>query len=392
MNVLGTALSALLGQSRNIATSANNIANLATDGFKASRVSFSSGSGQAGGVRTDITRDIDRPGFVRQTSSNLDLSISGDGFFAVERSDGGLGFTREGAFSPNANGDLTNAAGSRLLGFPLDDAGNAIGGFDPAALAPVNIDRGNIAAQSTSEIDFQGNLNAASDPADPLVDFQRNVTIFDSTGASQTLSLEFQASGTNQFDLTVRDENGVALGGETLEFDSGGQLISPANGRIELNGIDFGNGSAPQDLIIDLNGTTQFSDEFSVRRINQDGFGPDNLTRVEIGEDGVVSGRFGNGASVDFAQIPLASFADPNALQPVSSTSFVATENSGDVNLTLPGQGGSGRIQPQSLEGSNVSLVDETINILQSEIAFRAALSVIRAEDENIDNLIDILS
>ena len=382
MNVLGTALSALLGQSRSVATSANNIANTTTTGFKAERTDFATANPESGGVRTFQTRLIDQQGPAFQTSENLDTAINGNGFFVVEDGQGGQAFTRDGSFSPDANGDLRNAAGSRLLGF-------AEGGGE---LQPVNIGEGGIGANVTSEIEFQANLDARSDPAETGVDFSRNVDVFDSAGADQTLSFDFEASGTNQFDFTARDENGVTLGTQTLEFDTGGQLTTPADGQIELTGIDFGNGSEAQDITVDLSGTTQFSSSFAVQNVDQNGFGPGNLSSVSIGGDGQVSAQFSNGASEEIAQVPLATFASPAGLQPASNNRFLETRDSGEANINIPGQGGAGTLNPASLEGSNVSLTSETANIIQADVAFRAALSTIRAEEEQFESLLDITS
>lgn len=393
MNVLGSGLSALLGQSKKVATTSNNIANLGTDGFKAEQTRFVSQDPAAGGgVRTFQTSQITQPGFVRQSANDLDLSISGNGFFAVDSGDGQVNFTRDGSFAPDANGDLRNNSGSRLLGFPLDDNGSPIGGNDPQALEPINISQNAIAAQPTTEVEFDGNLDAASDPADAGVDFSRSVTVFDSTGAEQQLNFEFEASGTNQFDLTIRDGDGNALGSQTLEFDTGGQLTTPADGQVELTGIDFGNGSVPQDITVDVSGTTQFSDSFSVQNIDQNGFGPGTLSSVTIGEDGRVTASFSNGSEQDIAQVPLADFAAPNKLQPLSGNLFRETENSGPVNLNPPGQGGTGQIRPGSLEGSNVNLTQEMVNLIESDVAFKAALAAIRTEEEQADSLLDILS
>lgn len=393
MNVLGSALSALLGQSQKVATSANNIANAGTTGFKAGETSFATASPQAGGGVRAVQRNlINQQGPLIQSSNSLDMGISGDGFFAVDSGDGQISFTREGSFSPDANGDLRNPSGSRLLGFPLNESGAVIGGNDPGALRPVNIGQSGISVSATTNVEFEGNLDATSDPANPGVDFSRTVSVFDSTGAQQDLNLEFEASGVNQFDLTIRDSNGTSLGAQTLQFDSTGQLVSPANGEIQLNDIDFGNGSAPQDITLDVSGVTQFSGSFSVSNVTQNGFGPGNLSSVSIGEDGSVTALFSNGAESDIAQIPLASFASPNGLQPMSNNQFRQTQDSGEVNLNLPGQGGSGQIQPGTLEGSNVNLTLETVNLIQSDIAFRAAISAIKAQEEQFESLLDINS
>lgn len=111
---------------------ANNIANVNTNGFKRSHVNFADmmytslrPSGQANlgppvplqigsGTRaTDTTKQFS-PGTPQLTGGDTDLMIDGDGFFRVQLPSGELRYTRDGAFHRNANGLLVNADGYQL--------------------------------------------------------------------------------------------------------------------------------------------------------------------------------------------------------------------------------------------------------------------------------------
>jgi flagellar basal-body rod protein FlgG len=111
---------------------ANNLANVSTTGFKATRASFEdllyqttsvAGAGGAqrpsqiqlgAGARIDATvRDM-RTGSVESTGNALDVAITGRGFLVVEGSDGVQRFTRDGQLSVNAEGDLVHSGGHLL--------------------------------------------------------------------------------------------------------------------------------------------------------------------------------------------------------------------------------------------------------------------------------------
>jgi flagellar basal-body rod protein FlgF len=113
------------GLSRELHALANNIANASTHGFRKEGVIFSefvqsvdggpSVSMAAG--RTRLTSHAQ--GAVGQTGATFDLAIEGDGFFLLETPEGEA-LTRNGAFLPNAAGELVNSEGYRVL-----DAGGA---------------------------------------------------------------------------------------------------------------------------------------------------------------------------------------------------------------------------------------------------------------------------
>ena len=118
-----------------IDVTANNLANVNTNGFKRSQLDFAdqlyttlqqAGSevtaGQpspvglqiGSGVRPTGTTKLFTPGTVEQTENPLDVAIEGEGFFQIELPSGGQRFTRDGAFRLNAEGTLVTMGGYAL--------------------------------------------------------------------------------------------------------------------------------------------------------------------------------------------------------------------------------------------------------------------------------------
>ncbi len=112
INALSNALSGLKTAAKKVATSANNVANVRTPGFKASRAD--SVSIESGGSKVSAISRSSSQGSVIATSNPLDLAISGNGFFQLTNSGGGTSFTRGGSFKTNGNGQLTTSNGEPL--------------------------------------------------------------------------------------------------------------------------------------------------------------------------------------------------------------------------------------------------------------------------------------
>ncbi|MFX8731627.1 flagellar hook-basal body complex protein, partial [Acinetobacter baumannii] len=75
----------------------------------------------SGSVETTIRRDINATGSTKYTTSVTDLSVKGNGFFIVSDSSGTPFLTRAGNFVPDSDGNLVNAAGYYLMGYPVRD-------------------------------------------------------------------------------------------------------------------------------------------------------------------------------------------------------------------------------------------------------------------------------
>lgn len=104
------------------ATTAHNLANATSTGFKAQIDSFRAVPVLSTGLATrafvvDATSGADfRPGPIQNTNRDLDVAIQGKGWFAVQRADGSEGYTRNGSLQISQNGQLQTATGLTLLG------------------------------------------------------------------------------------------------------------------------------------------------------------------------------------------------------------------------------------------------------------------------------------
>jgi flagellar basal-body rod protein FlgG len=142
---LYSAATGMEAQQLNLNTIANNLANVNTPGFKRSKIEFqdllyqkprSSGADSGGGnliptgievgngSRVAATAKVFTQGQLTNTGEKLDLAIQGDGFFEIQRPDGTLGYTRDGSFKLNAQGQVVTIDGLPVLsGFQQVPAG-----------------------------------------------------------------------------------------------------------------------------------------------------------------------------------------------------------------------------------------------------------------------------
>lgn len=115
-----TTLTRQKGLVREMQMIANNIANSATTGFRQEGMIFSEyvksvDNGPSLSMATGRTRNTSMlQGTLTQTNGNFDFAIEGDGFFMIETPNGER-YTRNGVFSPNAEGDLVTMDGFRVL-------------------------------------------------------------------------------------------------------------------------------------------------------------------------------------------------------------------------------------------------------------------------------------
>src|SRR5690606_18751750 len=120
-----TALSGLNAASADLRVTGHNIANAGTTGCKQSRAEFAdvfavaySGISRAAvgsGVKLAAVTQQFTQGNINFTGNNLDLALSGKGFFVLD-DNGARSYTREGAFQIDRDGYVVNAAGQRQIG------------------------------------------------------------------------------------------------------------------------------------------------------------------------------------------------------------------------------------------------------------------------------------
>jgi flagellar hook protein FlgE len=402
---LNIALTGLNAANEDLSVTSNNLANAATIGFKGSRTEFSDlfASTQQGVGATAIGNGVAvaevaqqfSQGNIETTGNTLDLAVSGDGFFIVSNN-GALNYTRDGEFQLNADGEIVNDQGQALQAYPP----LANGGYNTGGLANLTLDTEESQPQATSTASITANLpanatapvDAPFSPTDP--DSYTNttsLTVYDSLGAAHTASLYFiKGAAANDWNVQLYVD-GTAVGTpQALNYNSSGQLTTPANGQVTFPGYTPATGAAAMNMTFNFSGSTQYGDSFGVNSVQQNGFTTGQLTGINIDQTGVVQAQFTNGRSIDLGQIALANFANTQGLEQLGNATWAATNNSGAAVNGVAGNSGFGSIDSGSLEESNVDTTSALVEMITAQRDFQANAQMIQTEDQVTQSIIDI--
>ena len=407
---LATELSGVNAAQTDIDTVGNNIANVNTTGFKLTDAQFSSVYGSVlpvvpgQGVNTASLAQSFSQGTVSQTGNPLDIAINGKGFFQLQSGSGTV-YSRDGAFQLDKNGHLVSATGAELMGFAPAPGGTA--GSSSGSLQPIQIDQANVAPVATSSLKLGVNLPASDGPinttANPFsVSNQKSynesttTTVYDSLGASRSLTTYFtQASGSGSPDqwqthwqLTDTGGTFIASGaGPTLTFNSSGQLTS-GNGSISVSGLP--NGAANLTIAEDYTGSSLSGLPFGVNSVQNNGSGGGELTGVQIAANGIVTGQYSDGGTQVFGTIALANFTNPQGLVAMTGNVWASSVASGPAATGAPGTASLGQLESGALEGSNVDLSTQLVNLIVAQQAYQANVQSINMEQQNFQRLLTI--
>jgi flagellar hook protein FlgE len=195
-------LSGLNGAAKSLDVIGNNIANASTVGFKGAQAQFAdvyaSSLNGAGGVTAGIGTKVSTiaqqftQGNIESSNNSLDVAINGQGFFRTVSS-GMVQYTRNGQFSLDKEGFMTNAQGAKLTGYSTGPSGEILAG----APTPVQISTGDIKPVSTTKVGIEMNLDSRVaapivtpfDATDPnSYNKQSPVDVYDTLGNPHVLS------------------------------------------------------------------------------------------------------------------------------------------------------------------------------------------------------------
>jgi len=521
------ALSGLNASSEDLRVIGNNVANANTTGFKQSRSEFSdifaasnlgvTQNAIGAGVKiADVAQQFTQ-GNIEFTNNNLDLALSGQGFF-IMNDNGSNVYTRAGEFAVDRDGYVVNSQQQRLTVFQADSTGNITG-----ATGPLQLDRSDIAPKASTSIQLDANLDASAAPPGGLAATGTialtpgtqldtttspyttpNFTIYDRLGNPSNAALQFTYTGTgSQWDVqllvggapttppttatgvnvgtdtvalswdpdgaggqtpvsisldtgnitsastggstvvgsadgssqsgfdptnastynsstsvTIYDslgtqhlatmyfrKNGIPNQWETYTYVDGVQQSGPdivefaSDGSIQtttypstltIPGFDPGGGAAAMNLTVDLGKTTQYGSQFSVNNVVQDGYTTGQLSGIDIAENGIITSRFTNGQSRTLGEVAIANFNNPQGLRELGNASWAESFDSGAPLVGQPGTGSLGLIQSGALEGSNVDITEQLVNMITAQRNFQANAQVIQTADAITQTIINI--
>jgi len=416
-----TSLSGLQASQADMNSISHNLANVATNGFKKSRTDFAdviassvsvSPTQMVGsGVVVKGNRQQFGQGNLVQSSSSLDLAISGDGFFLVKpQIDGAkVNFTRNGGFAVNQDRFVTDAQGNFLQVYPVDGSGAVVAtGIDQTKSLQLPATSGT--AVPTSQVNMTVNLpssgpiptNATFDRFDPSSYNQStSTTIYDNNGNPQTMTTYFKRTAASTgpgVDSTWEVYNYVGdvpltAGGNdkiTLTFNSSGALTAPT---AATTFDPFTPAGSPSAQVATFNlgvATAQLAQPFNISSRTQDGKPVGQIEGVTVDGDGIVKASFSNGDIQTLGKVVLANFTDPAGLRQLGDSTWAATGLSGEPMLGSAGVDGFGNLMSSTIERSNVDITEELVNLIAAQRNFQAnakALDTASQISETIFNI-----
>lgn len=435
-----TALSGLQAATVDLSVSSNNIANVATTGFKGSRAEFgdifeispfgNTPTSVGSGVQvTSVSQHFDQ-GNLKFTDAALDMAISGQGFFITNKALTGsdISYTRAGQFRADAAGYITNSTGEYLQAFPVDASGN-VTSTSLNTTVPLLLPASTGAPQASTEVEVGVNLNSAATALDPALfdptasntySHSTSTTVYDSLGASHVLSYYFvhdlpgsatnAANDPNQWaaftyldgaevdvagGTTINHLNGglpIAQDAALLNFNPDGSLNTTTPALVQNAAVALTNGASPLTITHDFanNSTSQYATGFSVSTLSSDGYATGRLTGLDISETGLMRATFSNGIATPLGQVAMADFPNVQGLRSIGDTAWRETIDSGAIITGSAGTGRFGLIQSGALESSNVDLTQQLVNLITAQRNFQANARSIETSNAITDTVIQI--
>ena len=405
------ALSALQADSTAIDVVGNDLANLNTTGYKATDLEFedlmtqsmgtAQNSAQIGmGVGPVGTVSNYIQGTLTTTNGATDAAIQGNGFFVVQNAQNQTLYTRDGSFQVNAAGTLVTATGEIVQGWSaVNGTVNPNGPVGNLTL-PLGT---TIPASATTTMGLTVNLDSTSTTG---TSFSAPIQVFDSQGASHTLTATFTQTSANNWgytvtipaaDLTKGGKTTLATG--TMTFGANGTLTSPlaSAGPVAISVNGLADGAANLNISWNLfNGAgtsmiTQYDEASGVGNTTQNGFAAGQITNVSLQNGGLMVANYSNGQQSTVGQLALASIPNPETLLSVGDNNLQASAATGTISVGAANTSGLGQIVAGSLESSTVDIASEFTKLLTFERSYQAASRVITSADTMLQDTMNLI-
>lgn len=446
-----TSMSSLFSLGEKMGALGDNIANLETTGFRASKVNFEDiffETTKTGGVRLNsagFTSDFSKEGSIYSSHIATHMAITGDGFFMVRdpAQDNSTDYTRAGEFSFSSDGYLINPGGRIVQGYQFNNQGTegttltdirlslttpASAPNDPPRL--VSPPTASTRLTLTSNLDARSkdhspgglfnNWDATNTPPISLNDYELSTgqDIYDSSGNRLPIEVYYAKISQDNWEYlitstpagagtaNVRARGNITFNSNgyisdmTLETGSGWTAATPnTNGYLTFTpsagaaGIEFDIGvrSVNGVWLSDSQTTTQFGYGSYTKFSNSDGNGEGDLLNFSISSDGIISAGFDNGINSDLFRVGLANFRDPSSrLRRIGHSLYEVIPGNNVQTTGIPGSSGLGTIIGGSLETSNIDLVDQFGELILTQRALQANSKGIVTANEMFKTLIGL--
>jgi len=170
--------------------------------------------------------------------------------------------------------------------------------------------------------------------------------------------------------------------------------IGWANGALNMDGASAAPGGPAISLFLGNyntdDGLQQLSGDYQLNYVTQNGNRFGNFSGISVSENGVVTALFDNGVQAPIFMIPVATFVNPNGMNPLTGNVFQQTDNSGLPTVREAGSAGSATVAQAALEASTVDLGTEFTTMITTQRAYSAASKIITTSDDMLEELIRI--
>lgn len=249
---------------------------------------------------------------------------------------------------------------------------------------------------NASSLSFGGSTLTGGVTGDSVGSFSEPVNVFDSLGVSHALSFSFTKEATNQwgYQITIPAADvgstgaPVVVASGTLQFDSSGNLISPARNVTGITVPNLADGASSLNFswqLFNSQGTpnlTQAGAPSAASSTSQDGYSSGTLTSFNVTSNGTIQGVFSNGQTTVLGEVALANFTNPQGLIDTSGNDYLVSVASGAATTGVAGAGGLGTIQGDAVEQSNVDIATEFANLITAERDYQANAKALTTADE----------
>ena len=223
--------------------------------------------------------------------------------------------------------------------------------------------------------------------------FKRDRANFETLAYQQIVAAGTSSSAENKYATGLNLGSGVQMNG-TERIDTDGAITTTGNALdMAIQGAGFFQVQTPDgqtaytragNFTLSPEGTIVTGDGKPLQPQIQV---PEGATSVSIGSDGTVTAIVaGQTAPTELGKIETARFVNPAGLQPIGDNLLLETAASGAPQAGAPGQDGRGSIRSGALESSNVNVVEELVDMIETQRAFEVNSKMIQAADEMMKN------
>ncbi|MBV1872403.1 MAG: flagellar basal-body rod protein FlgG [Gammaproteobacteria bacterium] len=254
------------------------------------------------------------------------------------------------------------------------------------------ISKTGLSAQDARLATISNNLANAS-----TVGFKKDRAVFEDLLYQVKREPGGQSSQDTQLPSGLQIGTGVRTVSTQKVFDTGNMEITDRGLDVAINGRGFFQVQLP-DGNVGFTRNGQFHTDSTGQLVTANGYAlipsitiPEGSQGVTIGEDGTVVVRDGSGQQSQIGSMELVDFINPSGMLAKGQNLFLESTASGSPQAGTPGLNGVGRLLQNTLEGSNVNVVEELVNMIATQRTYEMNSKVVSTADQMLQQAAQIL-